>query len=334
MKALVTGGGGFLGRYLVEQLAARGDQVRILSRKRYPELDAIVSDVVQGDVKDSQQVHKACQGMDAVFHVAAIPGVWGPRKTYYEINTLGTRNIIQACREQGVRKLIFTSSPSVVFDGKSHEQADESLPYPEHYLCHYPETKAAAEREVLAAHDSKGLLTCALRPHLIWGPRDNHLIPRLLQRARSGRLRQVGDGSNWISMTYVENAAIAHLQAADRLTSESAVGGQAYFINDPQPVQLWPWVNQLLAEAGLPAVNRRISAGAAYRVGQALEIIYGLLRLQSEPPMTRFVALQLSQSHTYSIAKAQRDFGFEPIVGEQEAYERLLKDLPRMQASH
>jgi 2-alkyl-3-oxoalkanoate reductase len=215
MKCVVTGGGGFLGLYIVEQLCGRGDDVRAFCRSAYPRLDELGVETVRGDVRDAEAVRAACRDAEVVFHTAAVPGVWGPWETYYGINTVGTRNVIAACKAAGVPALVYTSSPSVIFDGEPHENVDESYPYPDEssYLCHYPHSKALAERDVLAANGD-GLATVALRPHLIWGPRDNHLVPRLIGRARSGRLRRVGDGSNLISMTYVENAAAAHVQRA------------------------------------------------------------------------------------------------------------------------
>ncbi len=331
MNILVTGGGGFLGKYLVEQLLEQGENVRVLSRGNYPELTKCGVDLVQGDVRDASIVRSACEQIDTVYHVAAIPGIWGPWKRYYEINTLGTLNIIAACKKQGVNKLIYTSSPSVVFDGKPHLEADESLPYPKKYLCHYPHSKAIAEQAVLAANNTDGLLTCALRPHLIWGPRDNHLVPRLLQKASAGKIRQVGDGRNLVSMCYVENAAAAHWQAAEKLMPESETGGQAYFINDPVPVNLWSWINEILNKAGIEPIRKKISARSAYHLGHAVETIYKLLgKTTPEPPMTRFVAMQLSQSHTYSIEKAKHDFQYQPMVDYETAMKKLEADLPRM----
>ncbi|TWU06685.1 3 beta-hydroxysteroid dehydrogenase/Delta 5--_4-isomerase [Symmachiella macrocystis] len=327
MKALVTGGGGFLGLYITEQLVARGEDVRVFCRGDYPRLGELGVEVQRGDVRDSAAVAAACAGMDVVFHTAAIPGVWGPWPQYYEINTLGTEHVIAGCQQHGVPKLVYTSSPSVVFGSTSHEDADESLPYPSEYACHYPHTKALAEQAVLAANGQRGLATCALRPHLIWGPRDNHLIPRLIQRARSGRLRRVGDGSNLVSMTYVENTAHAHLQAADALNADSAVAGQAYFINEPEPVNLWQWIDQLLALVDLPPVKRSVSTKTALRIGGALETVYRLLHLPGEPPMTRFLAAQLSCSHYYSVEKSRRDFGYAPQVTFPEAMQRLQRDL-------
>ncbi|REJ94582.1 MAG: NAD-dependent epimerase/dehydratase family protein [Planctomycetota bacterium] len=329
MRCLVTGGGGFLGRYIVEQLLDRGEDVRIFSRRDYPELSELGVTVVQGDLRDESAVQNACRDVETVFHCAAIPGVWGPWKLFYEINTVGARNILTACRSNGVRKLIYTSSPSVVYDGNPHENADESLPYPDQYLCHYSHTKALAEREVLEANDPDRLLTLSLRPHLIWGPRDNHLIPRLIRKARTGRLRRVGDGRNLISVSYVENAARAHLQAADALQPGSPVAGRAYFLNEPEPVNLWDFVNAILRRAGLPPVERSITAKAAWRIGAALERIYGVLRITSEPPMTRFVASQLSQSHYYDISAARRDFGYQPQISIEEGLQRMQADLDR-----
>ena len=330
MRALVTGGNGFLGLYIVEQLVARGDLVRVLSRRPHARLNELGVEWMQGDIRDASTVAAACRDIDVVFHVAAIPGIWGPWRTYYETNTLGTQNVIDACRKLGVPRLVYTSSPSVVFDRGPQENIDETTPYPARHLCHYPHSKALAEQEVLAANGRDGVATVALRPHLIWGPRDNHLIPRLVQRARAGRLRRVGDGTNLISVSYVENAAAAHLQAADALALDSAVAGQAYFINEPQPVNLWQWVDELLAIAGVPPVRKRISARAAWRVGAVLEGIYATLRLPGEPPMTRFLAAQLSCSHYYSIAKAQRDFGYTPVVSFEEGMRRLEPELKRL----
>lgn len=325
MHALVTGGGGFLGRYIVEQLVARGDRVRSYSRNRYAELDALGVEQHRGDLQDPDSLRAACHGVDVVFHVAAVAGVWGPWRKYYGSNVDGTENVIAACRAAGVPRLVFTSSPSVVFDGQPHENADESLPYPERYLCHYPHTKALAEQAVLRAN-SADLATVSLRPHLIWGPRDPHLIPRIIERARSGRLRRIGDGSNRISISYVENVAHAHLLAADALRPGRPPAGEAYFINEPEPVRLWDFVAEVLQRAGAPPVTRSINAGAAYRVGAMLEAAYRVGGVSSEPPMTRFVALQLSRPHWYSIRKAERDFGYRPIIPIDEALTRMESD--------
>jgi len=256
VNALVTGGGGFLGRYIVERLVARGDRARVLGRRAYPELEALGVETIRGDVADRPTAVEACRGMDVVFHAAALPGIGVRWEPYYRVNTLGTRYILEGCLEHRVGRLVYTSSPSVTFDGTDQLGVDESAPYPTQWLAHYPHSKALAEQQVLKASGVEGLLCCALRPHLIWGPRDRHLIPRLLARARSGRLRRVGDGTNRIDMIYVENAADAHLQAADALKPGSPVAGQAYLLSQGEPVNCWQWIDQILALAGLPPIRK------------------------------------------------------------------------------
>ena len=215
MNALVTGGSGFLGRYLVKQLLERGDTVRVLCRARDKTLDDLGVETVQADLCDRDATIAACESMNLVFHVAGVSGIWGPWEHFYKINTEGTKHVVEGCRKHGVQRLVYTSSPSVTFDGSAQEGVDESAPYSRRWLCHYPHSKALAEQHVLEANETDGLLTCALRPHLMWGPGDRQLIPRLFEQARQGKLRRVGDGSNLIDSVYVENAAAAHLQAAD-----------------------------------------------------------------------------------------------------------------------
>ena len=334
MRVLVTGGGGFLGRYIVEQLVARGDQVRVFSRHRYAELDALGVESHTGDLQNQSAVVAACEGMETVFHAAALHGIWGPWKLFHGINTVGTQHVIDGCRKHRVTRLVFTSSPSVVYDGHDHFGADESLPYSTKFLCHYPHSKALAEQAVLSANGQDGLATCALRPHLIWGPRDTQLIPRLIKRAKRGQLRRVGDGKNLISMVYVENAARVHLLAADALSLTSRVAGQVYFINEPEPVNLWDWINTLLGRAGLPPITKSISAGAASTIGTVLEGVHSLFGISAEPRMTRFLASQLGRSHWYRVDKARHDFGFESLVTVEEGLRRLEPEMRRFTKSN
>jgi nucleoside-diphosphate-sugar epimerase len=263
--------------------------------------------------------------MDAVFHVAARAGYWGSWRSYYGPNVVGTQNVLAGCRKAGVRKLIYTSTPSVVSAPGSLEHADESVPYPARYDCAYPATKAQAERLILEANGTGGLLTTSLRPHLIYGPGDPHLFPRIIDRARRGILVQVGDGMNRVDVTYVENAADAHLLAADRLGRGSPVNGRAFFISQGAPVALWPWINLILGRLGIPGVHRKISHGFARTVGAAMEMAYTVLPLRGEPRMTRFLADQLATSHYFDISRARRDLGYEPRIGTEEGLERTLK---------
>jgi nucleoside-diphosphate-sugar epimerase len=324
MHALVTGGGGFLGRAIVEQLLDRGDQVRSLGRGAYPELEAIGVEVVRADLRDAASVADACQGIDCVFHTAALAGIWGTWNTYHQINVQGTLNVLAGCRQQQVPRLVYSSSPSVTFDGSDQCGCNEEVPYATCWLAHYPHSKALAEQAVLTANGKHDLTTCALRPHLIWGPRDGHLVPRLIQRARSGRLRRVGCGTNRMDIIYIENAATAHLQAADVMRQhDSPVAGKAYFLSQGEPVNCWQWIDQLLELASLPPVQKSVSLATARRVGAIFEGLYGALRLPGEPPMTRFLAAQLGLSHWFNISAAQQDFGYQPQVTTAEGMRRL-----------
>jgi len=183
-----------------------------------------------------------------------------------------------------------------------------------------------AERNVLEANGTDGLLTVSIRPHLVWGPRDTNLVPRLVDRAKSGRLVQVGDGKNIVDTVYVDNAADAHLLAVDRLKPGSKVCGSAYFITQGEPVRLWDWINLLLDGLGLPKVNKCVSYKTAYRFGLLFEGVYTLLGISREPVMTRFIASQLAKSHFYSIDKAEAELGYHPQVTFKEGMERLLLD--------
>jgi nucleoside-diphosphate-sugar epimerase len=325
-KALVTGGGGFLGSAIVRRLRARGDAVRILTRGVYPELEALGVEAVRGDLADSEAVSRAVEGCGVVYHVAAKAGIWGPFADYHRSNVVGTRNVIAACRRAGADRLVFTSSPSVVFDGRDMEGVDESVPYPRHYDAAYPATKAEAERLVLAAGDAT-LATVALRPHLIWGPGDTNLVPRILARARAGRLRRIGRRPNLVDSIYIDDAAEAHLRAADRLAPGAPTAGRVYFLSQGEPWPIWDLVNRILRAAGLPPVSRTIPRPLAVLAGVACEVTACVLGLESEPPMTLFLARELSSAHWFNIDAARRDLGYEPSVTIEEGMRRLEQAL-------
>jgi 2-alkyl-3-oxoalkanoate reductase len=327
-NVLVTGGGGFLGKALARRLVRRGEQVRSFSRNFYPELASLGVAQVRGDISDPAAVEAAVSGIDVVYHTAAHPGVWGKYEVYFRPNVLGTRNVISACLKNKVRALVHTSSPSVVFNGRDMEGADESAPYPDRFTAHYPETKAAAEKEVRAAC-KQGLRAVILRPHLIWGPEDNHLVPRIL--ARAGRLARVGDGRNRVDTIYIDNAADAHLLAADRLLENPGLSGGIYFISQGAPIPLWEMVDAILSAGGLPPVRRAVSRRMAVLIGASLEIIYKCLNLQGEPPMTRFLAEELSSAHWFDITAARRDLGYEPGISTEEGLARLSAWLKKTQ---
>ena len=323
MKALVTGGGGFLGGAIVRKLLEKGAAVRSFSRSDYPGLQAMGVEGVCGDLADADAVGKAAKGVDVVFHVAAKAGVWGPLRAYHATNVVGTENVVRACREHGISKLVYTSTPSVTFTGDDQEGIDESAPYAKRFLCAYPRTKAAAEQHVQASNDGV-LMTCALRPHLIWGPGDPHLVPRIIERARAKSLRMLSD--KLVDGTYVDNAAHAHLQAADRLEPSSAVAGKAYFISQGEPRPVSDLINRILEAAGLPPVHRHVSPRVAYAAGAVFEFLYGLLS-ETEPPMTRFVARQLATAHWFDLTAARRDLGYDPAVSIDAGMKTLAESL-------
>ena len=336
---LVIGGTGFLGREIIGQLLERGQKVRALCRRSgwMPE----GTEFVLGDITDPASLQKACQGVETVYHTAAIPSISLHWKPFYDTNVVGAQNVLDACKAAGVRKLIYTSSASVTFDCKPQHGIDETAPYPDRWFAHYPRSKAIAEKMILEAAGVDGrrrtengrrvpaaqspeLLTCSIRPHLIIGSRDRHLIPRLLQRAQSGRLFRVGDGTNLIDIIFIENAALGHILAAEALMGpESPVNGNAYFLSQGEPVNCWDWINEVLTMKGLPKVRRSISFSAAWMLGWTLENVYKCCRFQGEPVMTRFLAAQLAHTHYLNIAKARRDFGYVPVVSMGEGMKRL-----------
>ena len=322
---LVTGGAGFLGQAVVRRCLARGYRVRVLGRTPLAGELAEKVDFHRGDIADPASVDAATKGCDFVFHVAAKAGVWGAWEDYLRINVDGTSNVVAACQTHGVRALVHTSTPSVVFSGEPFRGADESLPYGDDWLCAYAETKAVAEEVALKAA-SATLKVCALRPHLIWGPGDPHLFPRVLARARAGRLRIVGDGENLVDVTHVDTAADAHLGALDALLAGRA-NGKAYFLSQGEPVKLWAFINRLLAGAGEKPVSRRISLRTAYWLGALLEGAWTLLRLKGEPPMTRFVAVELAKDHWFDVSAARRDLGLKPAVDTWAELDRLAATL-------
>lgn len=323
---LVTGGTGFLGRAIVNRLIAQGRAVTVLARKPAPDLEARGVKFVQASLgEDVEAVVSACEGMETVFHVAARVGVWGRRGDYFITNVLGTRAVILGCRGHRVRRLIYTSTPSVVYNGRDLSGADESLPLTEKCPSPYPETKAIAERDVLAVN-SPELRTVALRPHLIWGPGDPHLVPRILARARAGRLRIVGQGRNKVDMVHVENAADAHIAAESALALGSAAG-RAYFITNGEPIVLWDWINALLVALGEKPVTGKISLGVASAIGAACEGAWKVLGLRGEPPMTRFVAAELAKDHWFDISAARRDLGYAPKISMAAGTAALVQSL-------
>jgi nucleoside-diphosphate-sugar epimerase len=316
MKILVTGGGGFLGQALCRGLRARGHEVASFNRGHYAALEAMGVEQRRGDLADRDAVLDAARGCDAIFHNAAKAGAWSrdPRE-FYDANVAGTRHVIDACRMHGIGRLVYTSTPSVTHRATFPVAGldAQQVPYGEHLKSPYAQTKKVAEQLVLAANDAT-LAAVALRPRLIWGSGDNQLLPRIVERARAGRLKLIGDGSNLVDTTYLDNAADAHLAAFDHLAPGSACAGRAYFVSNGDPRSMRETLTALLDAAGAPPPNGTIPFRAAYAIGAVCEAAWNLLPLRGEPPMTRFLAEQLVTTHWYSMAPAKRDFGWVPRV--------------------
>ncbi len=326
MNVLVTGGGGFLGQALCRGLVMRGHAVTSFNRGRYPALDALGVRQLQGDLADRESVVAAAAGMEAIFHNAAKAGAWGSHASYHRANVVGTENVLAACRAHGIARLVYTSTPSVTHRATHPVEGGtaETVPYGEVFKAPYAATKKIAEQAVLAANEA-GLATIALRPRLIWGVGDNQLLPRLVERARAGRLRFVGTGDNVIDTTYVDNAAQAHFDAFDHLAPGATCAGRAYFISNGEPKPAREIVNGLLRAAEAPEVDKTIPFAAAYAIGAACELAWPLLHLRGEPPMTRFLAEQLGTTHWYDMTPATRDFGYAPKVTIAEGLARLTR---------
>jgi nucleoside-diphosphate-sugar epimerase len=331
MRALVIGGGGFVGSAIVRQLVEKGaNEVGVFGRNQYPHLEKIDVQQFQGDILDSDLLIRSLQGYDTVFHVAAKAGIWGAKHEFEQTNVTGTRNVLGACFASGVESLVYTSTPSVVFDRKDLHGADETTPYAGRFLCYYASSKAVAEQMVLTAN-SEVIKTCAIRPHLVWGPGDPHLIPRLVERGKSRKLKIVGTGNNMVDISYIDNVADAHVLAAENLNSSATAAGNAYFISQGEPVNLWDWINDLFVQLGIEPVKKKIGFSTAYVIGTLMEGIYMWFSMENEPRMTRFLAEQLAKSHWFTIDKARRDLGYEPRISTSEGLERVVQWLSTQQ---
>lgn len=329
MKALVTGGAGFLGNAICRRLVAQGDQVISVSRGNYPELAAQGIEHHSLDLSQGEkQLVPLMRGVHVVFHCAARAGVIGSEESYLAPNVDGTQAVFSAALQAQVQAFVHTSSPSVCFDGRDHRRAAQ-LPVAAKFMSAYPASKARAEQLLLRGLTNELPLTI-LRPHLLFGPGDPHLIPRIIDRARREKLIRIvpRQAPIEVSLTFIDNAVEAHLAAAQTLLSKGAQAsahGQAYFIANAETVDLWQWTEDLLQSLGLPLPKRKLSAATAHILGTGLEALWSILRLKGEPPLTPFVAAQLSTSHSYDMAPAQADLGFRETVSLAEGTRRTVE---------
>lgn len=332
VPVFITGASGFIGGKLAERLLTTGRAVRVLARRPLPELAARGAEVILGDLHDPRALARGCASASTVFHVAGRVGVWGPPDDFFRVNVEGTRNVIAACRDAKVPRLVYTSSPSVVYNGGDLAGLDESAPLCTAAPCAYPTSKAAAEKLVLAAND-QSLATVALRPHLVWGPGDKNVVPRIMTLARTGRLKIVGAGRNKVDITHITNVVDAHLLAEGALVQpDHPARGRAYFITNGEPVVLWDWINEVLRGVGIPEITKHIRLPVAYAAGGVMERLWRVLPLKGEPPMTRFVAKEMATDHWFDISAARRDLGYHPLVTMADGTAELIEHLRRSPA--
>ncbi len=324
-KIIVSGGNGFLGRAVVDALIKKGAaSIAVFCRGKSPELEKIGVELICGDIRDLNVLESACENRTMIFHCAAKAEIWGKREDFLSVNVKGTRNIISAACKNGVDVLVNTSSPSVVIPPHGVSGDDESLPYPEQYSADYPASKAEAERIVSMAASEK-LRTISIRPHLIWGPGDPHILPRLIKKAIDGKLIQIGEGRNIVDLTYVENAAHAHILAAEKLRNSQELSGKKYFISDGEPVNLWKWIEQFLKECGIPNTKKKISVRTGNAIAWFCEFRNRLLNTDAEPKLTRFLVSQLAYDHYFDISAARRDLEYEPIIATENALRKTIE---------
>jgi sterol-4alpha-carboxylate 3-dehydrogenase (decarboxylating) len=328
MRAVVTGGCGFVGRHLVEALLRRGDEVTVVDVSPAPPHPAVR--YLQGDICDAALIAEAVAGAAVVYHNASVVHTRrNLAERVWAVNLGGTENVLRACRARAVERLVYVSSASAVYDGRDIEGGDESLPYATRSQAPYADSKIAAERAVLAA-DGAGLATLAIRPHVVFGPGDTRFLPAILARAEAGKLRYaVGRGVRYSDFTYVDNLIDALLAAGDRLRPGAPVAGQAYFVTNGEPTPFWDFVGRLLARLGLPPIRGTVPYWLAYgaaTVAEAIDTMRGG-RLGVEDGLSRFAVRYMCTHHYFSIEKARRDLGYQPRVSLAEGIERTAAAL-------
>lgn len=323
MQVLLTGTQGFLGGRTLEMLLERGYRVRALVRRAAPELAARGMEAYQADLGDMAAVRTAVRGCEAVIHCAAKSGVWGPLDAFIQANFLNTANLLIAAREAGVKYFIHTSSPSVAHTGEPLDGVDESAPLSHNPAHAYPYSKMLAERLIVSANQPD-FRTVALRPHLIWGPGDPHFLPRLVERAKQNRLWLLKSEA-LVDGVYIDNAAHAHILALETLRTGADIGGKPYFIAQGEPMTAYALISKILhaASNGQLRVRGQLPALVGKAGAALLETAWKAFSLKGEPPITRFVAEELTLPHWFTLNAAKRDLGYAPTISMTEGLERL-----------
>ncbi|MDR2353462.1 MAG: NAD-dependent epimerase/dehydratase family protein [Deltaproteobacteria bacterium] len=326
MRILLTGASGFLGGRIAELLLLKGHELILYTRRLVPELSERCQQFI-GEFSDETMLGKALQGAEAVIHCAGKTGLSGNFKEYYSSNTLLTTKLLDASKESAsIRHFVYTSTPSVVHQGESLLNVNESAPYMDNKNYGYSYTKMLAEKTVLEAN-RKDFKTLALRPHLIWGPKDPHFLPVLFQKAKDGKLFYFSGGPYQVSHTFIDNAAYAHILALEKLEEGAPVDGLAYFIAEPEPMDLLTLINTLLGTAGLPPVTRVFNKHLGLLLAVLIEFIWKITRRKGQPPLSPFLVRQMSTSHYFDLSRAKTLLSYSPPVKTEDAFIALRKYL-------
>ena len=315
MKVLVTGASGMLGRGTARALVARGHDVTVLQR-RPSGLD--VREVL-GDVADPDVARRAARDQDAVVHLAAKVDVVGRRAEYERVNVQGTRAVLDACRSAGTGRIVHVSSPSVAHAGEPLVGVGAGPADAAHARGEYARTKAVAERLALEA-DGTDLAVLAIRPHLVWGPGDTQLVARLVARAAAGRLPVIGSGGALIDTTFVDNAVDSLVAAVDRC---GPAHGEALVVSNGEPRPVAEILALVCRAAGMPGPSRRVPAGVGRIAGSVVDLLWAAGDRQETPPLTRFLAEQLTTAHWFDQRRTREVLGWAPTVGLDEGFRRL-----------
>lgn len=322
MRALVTGATGFLGGALARRLHGMGWDVSALGRNSV-KLNQLNDDGIRAvyvDISKPDQVNASFFNVDLVFHCAALPSPWGGFEKFYQANVIGTRNIVQACMDGNVKRLVYVSTPSIYFDYTSRIGVKENDPLPEP-ISHYARTKLLAEEEVDKGF-AQGLAVVSIRPRALFGEGDTVIFPRLLARLKSGRLPILGAGENIVDLTYIQNVVDALLLCAE---SPANTFGKKYNISNGEPVRIWELINHICVELGFPKPSRKISLQTAQLAGGALELLYTLIPYSPEPPLTRLSVSMMANSTTLDISAAKKELGYQPKISVEEGVQRFLE---------
>lgn len=322
MKALVTGATGFLGGALARRLHGVGWDVTALGRNslKLNQLEDEGMRPLHLDITKKEELNAAFKGQEIIFHCAALPSPWGNFEKFYQANVIGTRNVVQACLENKVGRLVYVSTPSIYFDYKSRTDVKEndSLPEP---ITHYARTKRLAEEEIDKGF-ANGLAVVSIRPRALFGEGDTVIFPRLIPRLRSGRLPILGDGENIVDLTYIQNVVDALLLCAE---SPANTLGKKYNISNGEPIKIWKLIERICDELGYAHPSRKISYKTANTTASALEFFYSLIPFSPEPPLTRVSVSMLANNTTLDISAAKAELGYQPKVSVEEGVQRFLK---------